>query len=121
MPGYIDAILKCFHHPSPIKPELTPHRYASRSFNATNTQALILDYDTARRDASGVLRVQRVVGCILYYARAIDNPLLPALTEIGSDQAKATKETRAVTKKLLYFVTTFHNAVIWYVASDMCL
>ena len=121
MTGYIDAILKRFHHPCPIKPELAPHQYASRSFSSNNSQAPIPEDDTARLDASGVLRVQRVLGCIFYYARAIDTPLLPTLTDIGSDQAKATKETRAATKKLLYFVATFPDAVIWYVASDMCL
>ena len=104
MTGYIDAILKRFHHPCPIKPELAPHQYASRSFSSNNSQAPIPEDDTARLDASGVLRVQRVLGCIFYYARAIDTPLLPTLTDIGSDQAKATKETRAATKKLLYFV-----------------
>ena len=65
--------------------------------------------------------MQRIVGCILYYSHAIDSPLLPALTEIGSDQAKATEETLAVTKKLLDFFATFPNAVICYVASNMCL
>ena len=92
MPGYIEAILNRFHHPCPIKPELVPHRYASRSFSATNAQAPIPDDDTARLDISGVLRMQHVVGIILYYSRAINSPLLPALTEIGSDQAKSTEE-----------------------------
>ena len=90
MLGYIEAILNRFHHPRPIKPELALHRYASRSFRATNSQAPIPDDDTAPLNTSIVLRVQRVVGSILYYARAIDSPLLPALTDIGSDQAKAT-------------------------------
>ena len=39
---------------------------------------------------AGILRVQRIVGSILYYARALDAPLLPALTEIVSNQEKAT-------------------------------
>ena len=121
MPGYIEAILKCFHHPRPIKPELAPHWYASCPFSATNAQFPIPDDNTARLDASGVLRVQRVVGSIHYYSHTIDRTLLPALTEIGSDQAKATKETLAATKKLLDFVATFPNDVIRYVASDMCL
>ena len=90
MPGYIEVILNRFHHPRPSKLELSPHRYASRSFSATNAQAPIPDDNTARLDTYGVLRVQRVVGCILYYAREIYSPLLPELTEIGSDQAKAT-------------------------------
>ena len=65
--------------------------------------------------------MQRVVGCILYYARAIDRPLLHALTDIGYDQEKANKETLDATKKLLYFVATFPDAVVWYVTSDICL
>ena len=121
MPGYIESTLNSFHHPRPIKPELAPHRYGSHSFSATYVQAPIPDDETARLDASGVLRVQRVVGSILYYARAIDRTLLPALTEIGSDQEKATKETRAATKKILDFVTTLPDATIRYVASDMCI
>ena len=80
MPGYIEAILNRFHHPRPIKPGLAPHRYAYRSFIAANAQAPIPDNDTTRLDTSVVLCVQRVVGCILYYAHAIDSPLLPALT-----------------------------------------
>ena len=112
MTGYIEAVLNRFHHPRPIKPELAPHRYASRSFSATNDQALIPDEDTARLDTSGVLRVQRVVGCIFYYSRAINIPLLPTLTDISSDRAKATEENLATTKKLLDFVAKFTDAVI---------
>ena len=41
MPGYIEATLKRFHHPRPIKPELTPHRYAPCSFIVINAQAPI--------------------------------------------------------------------------------
>ena len=61
------------------------------------------------------------MGSILYYTRALDAPILPALTEIGSNQAKATEETLAATKKLLDFVATFPDACIWYIASDLCL
>ena len=121
MPGYIEAILKRFRHPHPIKPELAPHRYVSRSFSADNAQTPIPDDNIACLNSSGVLRLKLVVGCIIYYSRAIDSPLLPSLTEISSDQAKATEETLAATKKLLDLVTTLPDAVIWYVSSDMCL
>ena len=121
MPGYIEAILNRFHHPCPIKPKLAPHRYTSCSFSATNAQSPIPYGDTERLDTSGILRVQRVVRNILYYARAINIPLLPALTDIGSDQVKATEETLAATKKLLDLFATFPDAAIRYVTSDMCL
>ena len=99
MPGYIAAILARFHHQRPRKPELSPHRYASRSFNAANAQTPIPDDESARLDDAGIFCVQRIVGYILYYARALDAPLLPTLTEIGSNQAKATEENLAATKK----------------------
>ena len=121
MPGYTEGILNCFHHPRPIKTELAPHRYAYRSFSEANAQSPIPDDYTARLDTSDVLCVQRVVGCILYYTHAINRPLLPSLIEIGSNQAKATEETLAATKKILDFVATLPNAVIWSIASDMCL
>ena len=99
MPGYIEATLNRFHQPCPNKTELAPHRYASRSFSATNAQAPIPDDNTTLPNTSGFLRVQRVVGCILYYARATNISLLPTLTEIGTDQAKATKENLSATNK----------------------
>ena len=99
MPGYTKAILKRFHHPRPIKTELAPHRYASRSFSAANAQSPIPDDYTARLDTSGVLRVQRVVGCILYYAQAINRPLLPALIEISSDQGEGNRRNPCHNKK----------------------
>ena len=77
-----------------------------------NAQAPIPDNESAHLDDAGILRFQRIVGSILYYARALDAPLLPALTEIGSNQAKATEETLAATKKLLDFVATFPDACI---------
>ena len=92
MPGYIEAVLIRFHHQRPRKPELAPHRYASRSFSAANAQTPIPNDDSARLDAAGVLRFQRVVGSILYYAPVLDAPLLPALTEISSNQARRPKK-----------------------------
>ena len=121
MPGYIEAILQRFHDQRPSKPELAPHHYASPSFSAANAQTPIPDDDSAHLDAAGVLRVQRVIGSILYYTRAMDTPLLPALTEIGSNQAEVTEETLVATEKLLDFVATFPDACIRYIASDMCL
>ena len=110
IPGYIEAILNRFYQPHPIKPELAPHRYASRSFSATNVQDPVPDDNTAHLNTSGVLRVQRVVGCIRYYARETNSPLLPTLTEIGTDQAKATKENLSATKKNLDSVATLPDA-----------
>ena len=50
MPGYIESILNRFHHPHPTKPEIAPHRYASRSSSADNAQDTIPDDDKYKTD-----------------------------------------------------------------------
>ena len=44
-------------------------------------------------DAPRKLRVQEIIGSLLYYARAVDNKLLVALSAIASRQALATVAT----------------------------
>ena len=57
----------------------------------------------------------------MYYARAVNNKLLVALSDIFAQQAAATKATAAVIKQLLYHVATYPNEEIVYRASYMVL
>ena len=41
-------------------------------------------------DKKGVVRVQRIVGDLFYYARSVNNKLLVSLSAIGAQQASAT-------------------------------
>ena len=61
------------------------------------------------------------MGSLLYYARAIDYTLLPALNTISQSQAKPTKNTQQVCKTLLDYCATYPNVVLCYHASDMIL
>ena len=45
--------------------------------------------------------VQQVCGTFLYYAIAINNTILPGLSDISSDQSKATTNTAKKVAKLL--------------------
>ena len=45
--------------------------------------------------------VQQVCGTFLYYAIAIDNTIIPALSNISSDQYKATNNTAKQVAKLM--------------------
>ena len=65
--------------------------------------------------------VQQVVGGLLYYARAVDLTILPALSAIASEQTKATEATEARVNQLLDYVATKPNAKVRYHASDMIL
>jgi len=92
MPGYIDNMLIKFKHPRPSKPRLSPHACLPIDYGATTQFA-------PDNDASALLpddrkrRIQEIVGSLLYYARAVDNKLLVALSAIASRQAQATVAT----------------------------
>ena len=64
-------------------------------------------------DAPWKIRVQDIIGSLLYYARAVDNKLLVALSAIASRQAQATVATE--------HVATYPNDGIVYRASNMIL
>jgi hypothetical protein len=66
-------------------------------------------------------RVQEIVGSLLYYARAVDNKLLVAISTIAARQAKATIATEQAVNLLLNYVATYPNDGIVYCASNMIL
>jgi len=68
-----------------------------------------------------IKRIQSIVGSTLYYARAVDPTLLPALNDIANSQAKPTQDTLHKTNQLLDFLSTYPNAIIRYHSSDMIL
>ena len=61
------------------------------------------------------------MGSLLYYARAIDGSLLPALNEIAASQANPTVNTEIKLNHLLAFAKTHQNTSLRYHASDMIL
>jgi hypothetical protein len=58
---------------------------------------------------------------LLYYACAVDNKLLVALSAIAARQAKATVATKITVGLLLDYVATYPNNSIVYQASNMIL
>jgi hypothetical protein len=62
--------------------------------------------------------VQEVEGTLLYYARAVDNTILPA---IDTEQANPMEKMRATIKLLLDFCATQDKAVLTYKASKTIL
>ena len=69
--------------------------------------------------SSETKHVQSVVGT--FYARSIDNTILPALNDIASQQAQPTKNTLHKAQRLMDYLHTYPNAYIRYHASDMIL
>ena len=83
MPGYIENLLIKFKHPRPTKRRLSPYKCLPISYGAKSQL-------TPEADASELLdehrkrRIQEIVGSLLYYARAVDNKLVVALSAIAA-------------------------------------
>ncbi len=65
--------------------------------------------------------MQEVAGTLLYYPRAVDSTILPALSAIATEQANPMEKTRATIKQLLDYCATQDEAVLAYKASKMIL
>jgi hypothetical protein len=65
--------------------------------------------------------IQKIVGSLLYYAQAVTNKLLFALSTIAAQQSCATVATEQAVYLLLDYVATYPSEGIIYQASDMAL
>jgi hypothetical protein len=62
-----------------------------------------------------------VLGTLLYYARAVDYTMLPAIGTIATQQANGTAATMCAITQLLNYCTTNPKASICFIASNMVL
>jgi hypothetical protein len=120
MEDYIDTILTKYNHQRPKKPVLSPYIAAPISYGA-KVQYTDDEDSTPPLNDAGVKRLQGIVGALLYYAQAVDNKLLHALSEISTQQAAATEATNEKVNHLLDYCSTYPNNGILYCASNMIL
>ena len=66
-------------------------------------------------------KLQRVVGSILYYARAIDHSMLPAVCNLATLQSKPTTHTMTMCDRLLGYASRHRNAKVVIRPSEMLL
>ena len=66
-------------------------------------------------------RLQEIVGTLLYHTRAVNNPVLPAFSTIGTDQSIGTEAATLVTTQLLDYCVTYPDPVLRFKASKMVL
>ena len=91
MPNYITKVLHKFQHSPPTKPQYSP--FPATPFHRTTkgTRQYAKDEDTSNILAQkDITTIQSIVGSLLYYARAIDSSILPALNTISARQASPT-------------------------------
>ena len=120
MPGYIDKLRARYKHEMPSQEQHSPYKTPPKIYGRA-AQDTIPDDTTAKLDGKRVKAIQQVVGGVLYYARAVDSTVLPALSSIASEQATATEMTEKKATQLLNYLATHSKAVVRYYASDMIL
>ena len=120
MPNYVTKLLERFNHPTPKRPQHSPHAAPPRQFGATAQEPVKHD-TTPTLPPDRIKRIQQIVGTIMYYARAVDVTTLVALSSIAAEQSQATEQTEKHVHQLLDYLHTHQDATIRYVASDMIL
>jgi hypothetical protein len=121
MDGYITNVRIRFNHPDPVKPQHSPHKHRDIVYGA-KAQLIADEIDNSPPlDAAGIKTVQEIVGCLLFYGRAVDNKLLRTINAIGMRQASATQKTRDACTQLLDYLALHPNDGITYKRSNMIL
>ena len=124
MPKYNPALLKKLQYKTSKHPEYSPHHYNPIIYGCKGTQQM------ATQDKSSgsttlpkekIRYVQSVVGSLLYYARAVDSSILPALNDISKQQASPTQHTLEQCQRILNYVNTYQDVRVRFYASDMIL
>ena len=104
----------------PVKKQLSRHRCREITYGSKVQQAPEEDLYPSL-DEKGVLRLQRMVGALICYARSVNNKLLLALSAIGAHQASTTVKTRKSINHLLDYCATYPDDDIVYRSSDNIL
>jgi hypothetical protein len=120
MPGYIAAVLHRFQHPHPARLQHAPYKMQPINYGAKVQFATPADTSTPLTDAEK-LTLQQVIGCLLYYARAVDPTMFVALSTLASAQAHGTEATADAMHQLLDYCATHPDAEVRFHSSDMVL
>ena len=120
VPGYIEKVLIRFQHQKPTRQQHSPFpapavRYgkSAQELAPEDTSALLGKEDTKR--------IQEISGCLLWYARIVDNTLLKALNTIARKQSAPTELTKHWANQILDYCATNPEAKVKYYASNMKL
>ena len=122
LPGYIAKAIERFC-PQITKGSRSPAVYVPPKMGA---QGQIVDNDhehdnTAKLQPAEIKRLQEIVGVMLYYARAVDGTMLPAVNYIGSRQARPTQRVMDDAMRLMAYAAAFPNNELVFTACDMIL
>ena len=120
MPKYVLKTLQQKLHSPPNIRQHAPHKWAEPAYGQT-VQYALPPFSLPILDKHGTTRIQATSDTFLYYARAVNPCMLPAINGILSQQARPTQDTNEKVTMLMDYVHTYPDAIIRYHASDMQL
>ena len=122
MPDYIRHALEKLQYILKVFPQYSPHPFIDINWTKKGERPCARQEDTTPLlQPKEIVYVQRVVGTFLFYARALDNTMLTALNDIGTQQALPTQKVREKLQQLMDYANTYKNVFVRFYASDMQL
>ena len=100
MPGYVEKLIKRFYPTAAPKGAASPAIYMPPSYGVKGPQPAAVD-DSTPLQAHEILRLQEIIGSVLFYARAVDCTMLPAINHISSEQSKPTQRVMDMAIRVL--------------------
>jgi len=121
MPGYIEQAVNRYD-PQHLVPQCnSPMMFVQPVYGSKRTQQATEDTSELLADPDRVRRIQQIVGAFLYYSRAVDPSMLPAVSKLSSRQSKPTVEVERDANRLLGYAKRYPNAQTVIRASGMIL
>ena len=118
--GYTKKVLQRYKHEMPKIPQRSPYPVAPIRYGK-GAQDPIPEDTTRIASAEEILKVQKVVGKILYHARVVDLMALMSLSMIVSEQVKTTCYTIETMEQLLDYMVSNSDATMQFWVSDMII
>eukprot|EP00804_Cyclotella_cryptica_P025734 CCRYP_002928-RB/>CCRYP_002928-RB protein AED:0.35 eAED:0.38 QI:0/0/0/1/0/0/3/0/391 len=120
MPGYCKKAGHRFHHPDPIKTQHQRYPHTACTYGAKQ-QFVDTEDNSALLSKADKTFIQEVIWVFLYYARAVDCTMLPALGSLATQQSAPTQNTMSKIQQFLNNAMRHPDAMITYCASNMIL
>ena len=100
MDNYISNFRVKYDHPNPRNLQHSPYKHAPIIYGS-KVQYAAKDNNSPPLDADVILRVQSIVGDLLFYGQAVNNNLLVSLSKLVQQQEAATQATNNAILQLL--------------------
>jgi hypothetical protein len=120
MPGYIDKVLHRFC-PEGVQGAASPMIYTPPRYGSSAPQLAPSPDTSPPCTPAEHTRLQQIIGCLLYYGRALDCTYLTSVCALSSAQAHATQNVLSDAARLLSYASTHSDSSLIFTACDMVL